>query len=122
MIDFTRLYAVRKDLNDAIRAEDVARLSKIVTNENFNLNYIDKNGQSPLHMCCTIGNLEIIKILVDNGASIHLINRNGWYPIHLASYHGFVDVVLYLIEASMSLDETEFSSDLDTTDSMGSDA
>jgi ankyrin repeat protein len=108
MIDFSSLYRIRDDLNDAIKTEDLTCLAKIMSKENFNLNYIDKNGQSPLHMCCAVGNLDMIRILIDNGASINLINRDGFYPIHIASYYGFADIVGYLIDASIKF-EAEFT-------------
>lgn len=102
MLDFTRLYKLRKDVCDAIVDEDVNKLNKILLNNynSINLNYIDIEGQTPLHRGCTNGNLDIVKLLINYGADLNLTNRFGWYPIHIASYFGHVNIVLYLIEKS----------------------
>ena len=48
---------------------------------NADVNKTNKDGETPLHRGCKIGNLDIVKLLINNGASINLINRFGWYPI-----------------------------------------
>ncbi|RMZ95099.1 notch-regulated ankyrin repeat-containing -like [Brachionus plicatilis] len=102
MIDFTRVAKLRDDLNVAVESSDAKRLRQILTSAYVNLNFVDKEGQTPLHRSCSRGNLEICKILVEYGASQGIRNSIGWYPIHLASYHGYTDIVKFL------LDETNF--------------
>jgi ankyrin repeat protein len=107
MLDFTNLYTLRQNICDAILNENVEKLEEILLNEKFiNLNYIDNEGQTPLHRSCKIGNLNIVKILINNGASLNLTNRYGWYPIHIASYFGYIKVVMYLIEQQKSTNES----------------
>ena len=106
MIDFTNLYKLRNELCDAILNEDLKKLHEILLATDFiNLNYIDNEGQTPLHRSCKIGNLNIVKLLLSNGASLNLTNRYGWYPIHIASYFGYTDIVLYLIQQSSTYEE-----------------
>ena len=103
MLDFTNLYKLRKDLCEAILKEDLKRLNSILLENDFiNLNYIDNEGQTPLHRSCKIGNIDIVKLLLNNGASLNLTNRYGWYPIHIASYFGYTNIVIYLIQQSSS--------------------
>lgn len=102
MIDFTRLVKLRDELNDAIDSGDVNRIRPILERGFINLNYVDTQGQTPLHRSCSTGSLQICKILVEHGATQSIRNSNGWYPIHIASYHGYTDIVKFL------LDETNF--------------
>lgn len=104
MIDFSKLNKVRDELSSAIRSNDLSRLEAVLHPEDrlpwINLNYLDKEGQTPLHQACIVGSTAICKMLVEAGASQALKNAHGWYPIHLASYLGHVDVVVYLLECS----------------------
>lgn len=105
MIDFTRLAKLRDELNEAIDSNDAKKLSAILTRGYVNLNFVDKEGKTPLHRSCTTGSLEMCKILVQYGSSQSIRDSNGWYPIHTASYYGFADIVKFL------LDETNFRKD-----------
>ena len=103
MLDLSNLYATRAELYNAIKENNLAKLSKMLmaNKQNYiNLNFIDKDGQSPLHRSCIIGNLDMVKMLVKFGANYNLANRDGWYPIHIASYFGFAHIVMYLIETA----------------------
>lgn len=102
MIDFTRLAKLRDDLIEAIESRDVNKVRTVLARGFVNLNFVDKQGQTPLHRSCSTGSAEICKILVEHGASQSIRNSNGWYPIHIASYHGYTDVVKFF------LDETNF--------------
>ena len=80
----------------------------------INLNYIDTEGESPLHRGCLQGNLDIIKLLVEYGANQSIRNKFGWFPIHIASYYGHMDVFMFLIDennfrhqASLSVDQKD---------------
>jgi ankyrin repeat protein len=117
MLDFTNLYKLRKDLCEAILKEDLKRLNAILLENDFiNLNYIDSEGQTPLHRSCKIGNIDIVKLLLNNGASLNLTNRHGWYPIHIASYFGYTNLVIYLIQqASSTPDHLSISSTPEST-------
>jgi hypothetical protein len=108
MYDFSNLFKLRAELTEAIGNNDLTTIKKLLSNEENtikNLNYLDKDGQSPLHTSCISGNFEICKLLVEKGATQCLKNKDGWYPIHLASYYGNVKVVQYL------LDEKNFRSE-----------
>jgi ankyrin repeat protein len=63
----------------------------------LNVNFVDSDGQTPLHQSCMDGNLEVVKLLVRHGADVRLANRDGWSPLHVASFCGFYDIVSYLV-------------------------
>ena len=106
MIDFSKLLKKRAQLTDAIVERDLESVRFILgdlstgSKQLFNLNYTDRDGQSPLHRSCFIGDLSIVKLLINNGASQDIPNKDGWFPIHLASFNAHIDIVKYLIDES----------------------
>jgi ankyrin repeat protein len=120
MIDLTSLYQKRADLIECINKNDIKKLKCLLSgdittieNENIssnqqnnlfknstttmNLNFVDRDGQTPLHRSCLNGNLNIVKLLVENGSSQNIKNKDGWFPIHIATYFGHLDIVMFLI-------------------------
>ncbi|CAM4978011.1 unnamed protein product [Rotaria socialis] len=70
---------------------------------NINLNYLEYNGQSLVHLCCLYNRLDLLKIFVNLGhCDILMMNRDGWLPLHIAVYLGYMDIVLYLLECLKS--------------------
>jgi hypothetical protein len=120
MIDFSSLNKLRLELGTAITSSDIDQIHSILgspttitttttattsstsppksTSYLVNLNYLDKDGQTPLHLACLLGNLSICKILVEAGASQSIKNKDGWFPIHIASYLGHIDIVMFLLD------------------------
>lgn len=106
MLDFTELYNIRSELHNAIKQNDVKKLTLLVSNNEpnrryVNLNYLDTvDGQSPLHKAARLGHAGIVKVLIENGASQHIQSKNGWFPLHLASFFGHMDIVMMLLSGS----------------------
>ena len=44
------------------------------------LNYQDRRGNTPLHLCVLNGNYELAKLLVRNGAAVNIKNVSGKTP------------------------------------------
>jgi len=66
----------------------------------IDLNYLEYNGQSLVHLCCLYNRLDLLKFFVEYGqCDILTINRDGWLPLHIAIYLGHMNIVLYLLEA-----------------------
>ena len=42
----------------------------------------DEKEQTPLHICCNIGNAEILKLLLKRGAFVNTRDMNGFTPLH----------------------------------------
>ncbi len=98
MLDFSSLFELRSDLHRAITSNNVEQLKELISQSKhqINLNYIDREGQSPLHRSCSLGFKSIVEYLCESGASQNLKNKEGWFPIHLAAYYGHIDIVFYL--------------------------
>lgn len=97
MIDFSKLSKQRAELGDLIGKKDAKKLKSLLTDTFINLNYVDKDGQTPIHKACMTGSLELVRVLVEFGASQNIKNTHGWYPIHLASYYGYADIVMFML-------------------------
>ena len=103
MIDFKNLFKTRTELINAINTNNTSTLAKLLTQDAdspstfINLNFLDRDGQTPIHLACKTGNLDIVKLLVKHGASQNIKNNQGWFPIHLATYHGHYDILKFLI-------------------------
>lgn len=118
MIDFSSLNKLREELGTAISVNDIERIESLVRRPNSkseasgssqylaNLNYLDKDGQTPLHLACLVGSVAICRLLMEAGASQAIKNRDGWFPIHLASYLGHVDIVVHLLDDGKSAKDT----------------
>ena len=103
MIDFKNLFKTRVELINAINTNNTPTLAKLLTQDVdspstfINLNFLDRDGQTPIHRACKTGNLDMVKLLVKHGASQNIKNNQGWFPIHLATYHGHYDILKFLI-------------------------
>ncbi len=86
-------------IQEAIDNGDSHTLQRILEERQgkINVNTFNTEGQTALHICCSYGNLELVKLLVKFGADIRLANRDGWSPYHIAAFSGHRDIVLYLI-------------------------
>jgi hypothetical protein len=72
--------------------------TKIALNNGININKVDVNGQTGLHIICKHGKyLEILLILLDAGAKLNIVDCNGYTPLMLATINGHVDVVRILL-------------------------
>jgi len=55
-----------------IDAEKVNKLISLLIEKGAQINFKNKNGQSPLHVAVMQGNSELIKMLIENGAKINV--------------------------------------------------
>lgn len=66
---------------------------------NINLNDLEYNGQSLIHLCCLYNRLDLLKLFLQYGQCDPFItNRDGWLPMHIAVYLGHMEIVVYLLE------------------------
>ncbi|KAI9250476.1 asparaginase-domain-containing protein [Phascolomyces articulosus] len=72
-----------------------------------NLNCVDYEGRSPLHVASREGHTEIIEFLLLHGASIHIRDRLGHTPLFVAVAEKRANVVTILRAAGAHLAETE---------------
>lgn len=80
-------YAVLTNNTKSNRFNTVDFVKFLITHPTraVNINEQTKYGQTALHMACTKGNFEVVKLLVDNGANMKLFDSKGKTPIHNTS-------------------------------------
>lgn len=67
--------------------------------KNLNLDIIDKFGQTALHIACSKGFIDVVKILIKKGASLNLVDKEGLSPLKLALIMGNKKVAKFLVKA-----------------------
>ena len=74
-----------KSLINAIELNNVQIVENLLKNTLFNINKINENGFSPLHLSTIKGNITIINFLIKYGAKINILSsKNKQTPLHLA--------------------------------------
>ena len=54
---------------------------------------VDKNSDTPLHLVCKNGNLEIVKLLLkQKGIDINMVDKNSDTPLHLVCKNGNLEI------------------------------
>ena len=76
----------------------------MLLNAGANVDPMDANGDTPLHMACLRGHLRAVQVLLDAGANRDaVVLRSGYTPMHAASCYGHLDVVKELCERGASM-------------------
>ncbi|CAF0957263.1 unnamed protein product [Adineta ricciae] len=78
-------------------------LRKSSSLHHINLNRLQYNGQSLVHLCCLYNRLDLLKLFVEHGeCDILKMNADGWLPIHIAVHLGHMNIVFYLLKFNSS--------------------
>lgn len=66
-------------------------------------------GRSLLHIACSFGHIEIVKLLIEKGANFNAADDdNSDTPLHIACGHGYTEIVKLLIEEGVDLEVTNY--------------
>ena len=60
-------------------------LVKYFLNKNYDINQINKNGQTALHLACELGYENIMNLLIEKGADINIKDNKGRKPLDIFS-------------------------------------
>ncbi|KAJ8543341.1 hypothetical protein K7X08_005864 [Anisodus acutangulus] len=66
----------------------------------IDLNSIDSQGRTPLHIATGHGHVEVIQFLVSVGSNPDMLDSQGWTPLHFAAHQGHVEAVGFLLNHS----------------------
>ena len=75
----------------------INRVKTYLESGQFDVNYVTKNGDTPLHIASYKGHLEIIEFLLSKGADPNLVNKLWETPLIIASTKGSTKVVELLL-------------------------
>ncbi|GMT49042.1 MAG: hypothetical protein IEMM0008_0581 [bacterium] len=72
-----------------------------------NINAVDHNGNSPLHIAASHGNINSVRFLAERIKNLNRQNSMGRSPLHLAAFKGSVPVVRLLIAKKVRLNDRD---------------
>eukprot|EP01119_Soliformovum_irregulare_P025552 TRINITY_DN949_c1_g3_i1.p1 TRINITY_DN949_c1_g3~~TRINITY_DN949_c1_g3_i1.p1 ORF type:complete len:977 (+),score=318.90 TRINITY_DN949_c1_g3_i1:62-2992(+) len=84
------------EIHAAVLDQDLVRFKKVLTSSTVNQKETGEE-QTPLHIACTVGNLEIVQLLIKKKARINEQDKNGWTPLHCACSSNHGSVVAFLL-------------------------
>ena len=70
-----------------------------------NVNCIDSNGDTPLHLACREKQIEIVRFLIqlEKHCSQKLQNKNGELPLHIACAHGSLKLIKLVSDCDVNV-------------------
>ncbi len=57
------------------------------TKKGVNVNLLDEDRTSPLHVASRSGSLQVVEELINSGATINMADMAGWTSLHVAAYN-----------------------------------
>lgn len=72
-----------------------------------NVTATDRNGKTPLHIACTMGDTEVTQWLVKKGADVNAVDSTGRTPLHEACQKGDLEMVKWLVDGGAKI-ETQY--------------
>ncbi|KAF2351357.1 Ankyrin repeat [Trinorchestia longiramus] len=88
-----------KELFEACRNGDLARVKKLVNTQNVNARDTAGRKSSPLHFAAGFGRREVVEHLLSLGAVVGARDDGGLIPLHNACSFGHAEVVSILLKA-----------------------
>ena len=94
-------------LLDAAKKGHLARVHKLVTQQNINCRDSQGRNSTPLHLAAGYNNLDVAEYLLEHGADVNAQDKGGLIPLHNASSYGHLDVAASLIRFNTEVNATD---------------
>ena len=85
------------ELNNAVMADDAARVSYLVEKKHAAVGALDLQGETPLHHALIERSAPMVNYLIAHGADVNQRDRDGWTPLMTAAYYDQPDAVRTLV-------------------------
>jgi len=93
------------ELHNAIESGDVGNVMRIMAADSSVIAVTDEAGNTPLHLACRSGSVEIANLLIDAGADINAVNSQGMTPLRTAIHARRADVAVLLLDKGAGTDD-----------------
>jgi ankyrin repeat protein len=91
-IDPHKCIILRKNMD----SDKMYLIKKIIKNNNFNINYIDNEGNSFLHICCMNNNFESLKLFINEDIKLNIKNNKNETALDIAYKNKNLSMISYL--------------------------
>ena len=81
----------------SFKLQQLKQIKEVLRSEKGVNNILDSEGNSPLHLAVTLGNLRYTRLLLQMGANVNSKNYIGNIPLHIASVYNKKKIALELI-------------------------
>ncbi|KAJ5077023.1 ankyrin repeat-containing protein [Anaeramoeba ignava] len=71
---------------------------EILIKTGLDLEEQDKNGETPLHISSSVGNIKLIQWILKQGISVNLKDKIGRTALHNAALYGHLRLVYFLLK------------------------
>lgn len=88
------------DIHNCCKWGNFAAVIYCILYLNISVNCLNSKKQTPLHVACISGELQIVEFLVSRGAIVNHLDEFGVFPIDYAAENNYRDVVEFLISNS----------------------
>ncbi|MGA3185851.1 MAG: ankyrin repeat domain-containing protein [Bryobacteraceae bacterium] len=107
LIPLFLLHAADRDIFDAARADDAARVKQLIA-DHVDIDKPGANGFTPLILAAYNGSPEVVAVLLANHADVHVGSRMG-NALMAASFQGHVEIAAQLIKAGARVNDANES-------------
>ncbi|XP_046487171.1 poly [ADP-ribose] polymerase tankyrase isoform X1 [Neodiprion pinetum] len=94
-------------LLEAAKKGNLARVQRLVTQDNINCRDAQGRNSTPLHLAAGYNNLEVAEFLLERGADVNAQDKGGLIPLHNASSYGHLDIAALLIKYNTVVNATD---------------
>jgi ankyrin repeat protein len=87
---------IDEELIEAAEENNLPEVSRLLS-VGADVNAEDRYGNTPLHLACTNGIVQVVVELLQHGSDVDAKDNGDWTPLHYACYKGHVVVVQALL-------------------------
>eukprot|EP01124_Arcella_intermedia_P021051 TRINITY_DN2878_c0_g1_i2.p1 TRINITY_DN2878_c0_g1~~TRINITY_DN2878_c0_g1_i2.p1 ORF type:complete len:866 (-),score=256.85 TRINITY_DN2878_c0_g1_i2:93-2690(-) len=95
-------------LHAAVALSSIPITKQLLSVYKVDVNAVNDDRATPLHILCADNDLELLKVLVEAGANVNLADGDGVTPLLLLAQVGDVTTVEYLIRAGAEVNKSDF--------------
>jgi ankyrin repeat protein len=87
----------KRDIFSAVKDGDTASVKRLI-DAGADVNARNLDGNTPLHLACLWGHMDIVRLLIETGAELNTRDDSDCTPLHLTCFRGLTEIARFLIE------------------------